>query len=356
MKFLFENWNIKKGLKIKKLFINNYKVLKNFEIDFCDKNNNPLPIIVLAGINGSGKTAVLESIYGIKKIGGIRLETILDNEKKVFNSNTSALAIGGEGIKQFWYNDEIKGKIHYFSYQSSLRDIKNFLPEYIQKLVFEYDIKASEVYKKIRENINDIFDSLNINIEFDSRDGKGNLFFKHKITGEKFLIDELSSGERTLISEVLYLYLSNIKNMVILIDEPELSLHPKWQSKILKLYEDYAIKNNCQIILATHSPLIIGSAKSEYLRVLNFEKNKVVVKKFNRSYGLEFNKILLEIMGINNLRTEEVEKDFNKLREYILMKNWEKYKQLYNKMYSYLGEDVDLKLLNMQARLKGFND
>ncbi len=348
-------WDIKKGLKIKKLKVKNYKVLNDFEIDFCDENNNPLPIIVLAGVNGSGKTAILESVAGIKKVNGLQLETIINNKERTFDSNSAGLAINGYGVKQFWYNDEIKDSIFYFSYQIDLRHIKNFLPEYIQKLVFEYDIKASEVYKKIKENIDDIFKDLNLNIEFDSRDGKGNLFFRHKITKDRFLIDELSSGEKTLISEILFLYLTNIKDMVILIDEPELSLHPTWQTKVLRLYENYAIKNNCQIIIATHSPLIIGSSKSEYLRVLEFEEKKVVIRKY-RSYGLEFDKVLLDIMGVKNLRVEEIEKNFNKLREYIQKKDWENFAKLFDEMREKLGEDLDLKLLLMQARLKGFDD
>jgi len=349
-------WDIKRGCKLKKLYVKNYKVLKDFEIDFCDENENPLPIIVLAGVNGSGKTSILESIVGMKKVNGLKLETIINNKKRNFDSNGSGIVIYEKGVTEFWYNDEIKNKILYFSYQIDLRHIKNFLPEYIQKLVFEYDIKASKIYQKIRENIDDIFKDLNLNIEFDSRDGKGNLYFRHKITKEKFLIDDLSSGEKTLISEILFLYLNDIKDKIILIDEPELSLHPTWQNKIFKLYENYAKKNNCQIIIATHSPLILGSAENKYIRILTFKNNRVVVKKQNRSYGLEFDRVLLEIMGLDTLRVKEVEENFDKLRDYIQEKNWQKFLDLYNEMKIYLGEnDVDLKLLYMQANLKGLN-
>jgi predicted ATP-binding protein involved in virulence len=353
-------WYTNEGLKLKNLYIKNYRVLKNFKIDFCDDDKNPLPMIILAGTNGTGKTTILESITGIKKISGLKLETIINNKERIFDSNSSSVEIGENEVKQFWYNDEIKNDILYFSYQINLTNIKDFLPQYIRKLLFEEDVKASELYARVRNNINniddDIFKNLNLNIEFDSLNAEGNLFFRNKITKEKFIIDELSSGEKTLISEIVFLYLNKITNKVILIDEPELSLHPAWQSKILKLYESYAKKNNCQIIIATHSPLIIGSAKSEYLRILTFENNMIEVKKYNRSYGLEFDRILLEIMGVKNLRVTEIEEKFNKLKEYIKNKNWEKFIQLYNELKSYLGEnDVDLKLLFMQANLKGLN-
>jgi predicted ATP-binding protein involved in virulence len=343
-------WDIKKGLKLKKLFIQNYKVLKDFEIDFYDKNETPLPIIVLAGVNGSGKTAILESIAGIKKIKGLKLETIFESKEKKFSSETSSLLIGGNGVKQFWYNDEIKNKFFYFSYQINLTPIKNFLPQYIQKLVFEEDVKASEVYKKIKQNVNEIFKDLNLNIEFDSRDANGNLFFRHKITKEKFLIDELSSGEKTLISEILFLYLKDVKDMVILIDEPELSLHPTWQNKILKLYENYAIKNNCQIIIATHSPLILGSAKNEYIRILYFENNQVKVLKDIFSYGRDVKWILEEVMGVEYVLEKEIINKINSIYNLIENGELEKAKNEIDNLEKIIGNN-DNKILKLRNEL-----
>jgi len=49
-------------MKIKKIKINSYKVLQNFEINFTDKDGNILDTVVIAGVNGSGKTTILELI------------------------------------------------------------------------------------------------------------------------------------------------------------------------------------------------------------------------------------------------------------------------------------------------------
>ena len=48
-------------MKIKNLHIKEFKGLRDISINF-EKNDEPLPLIVLAGSNGSGKTRVLESI------------------------------------------------------------------------------------------------------------------------------------------------------------------------------------------------------------------------------------------------------------------------------------------------------
>ena len=114
--------------------------------------------------------------------------------------------------------------------------------------------------------------------------------------------------------KVLYLYFKDLKNKVILIDEPELSLHPAWQNRVLKLYENFAINNNCQVIIATHSPHIIGSAKNEYIRILTEDG---AIDNISKSYGLEFDKILTDIMGVENLRTPAVSEDFKFIKKEI---------------------------------------
>jgi len=340
-----------RGLKLKKLYVENYKILKNFEIKFCDKNQHPLDIIVLAGVNGSGKTSVLEAIFGIKKINGLKLEAILDNKSQIYESDSSSLVVGSSGVKEFYYNDEIKDKILYFPYDNrDLNNIKNFLPDYIQTLLFEYDIKASEIYTKIKDNINNIFKDLNLNIEFDSRDGKGNLFFRHKITKEKFLIDELSSGEKTLISEIMFLYLSDIKDMVILIDEPELSLHPTWQGKILKLYETYAKQNNCQIIISTHSPLILGSAKNESIRILYFEDNEIKVLSDVLAYGRDVDWVLEEIMGVECLRNQEIVTKIKNIYKIIDKNELEKAEEEIDKLETIIGNN-DIEILKLRNEI-----
>ena len=50
-----------KGLKLRKLYIENHNMFKDFNIGF-DNDNKALPIIVFAGINGTGKTTILEYI------------------------------------------------------------------------------------------------------------------------------------------------------------------------------------------------------------------------------------------------------------------------------------------------------
>ncbi len=52
-------------MKIKSLKIQNHYLFKNNEVKFFNENNEMLKTIILSGVNGSGKTILLELIYNI---------------------------------------------------------------------------------------------------------------------------------------------------------------------------------------------------------------------------------------------------------------------------------------------------
>ena len=81
-------------------------------------------------------------------------------------------------------------------------------------------------------------------------------------------VDELSTGEKQIVFRGIYLLRnSNILNgSAILIDEPELSMHPKWQQKILSYYKGLFTKNNelkAQMFFATHSDHVLKDALTD---------------------------------------------------------------------------------------------
>jgi hypothetical protein len=71
---------------------------------------------------------------------------------------------------------------------------------------------------------------------------------------------ELSSGEQQLITLALKLTAYAGDRTVILVDEPELSLHVSWQRAIPAMLEVVGSRLGCSIVVATHSPVIIASA------------------------------------------------------------------------------------------------
>lgn len=70
-----------------------------------------------------------------------------------------------------------------------------------------------------------------------------------------------SSGELSLITSIIYITTAIDENTVILIDEPENSLHPIWQKEYTKVLFDLFYYYQPKVIIATHSPLIVNGAE-----------------------------------------------------------------------------------------------
>jgi predicted ATP-binding protein involved in virulence len=142
---------------------------------------------------------------------------------------------------------------------------------------------------------------------------------------------------------VLYLYFLGYENKVILIDEPELSLHPSWQNRVLKIYENFAIKNNCQVIIATHSPHIIGSAKNEYIRILRKKEDGTIEAIDNsKAHGRDINSILFDVMGEVAYRPREFNDKIDRLHIAIDDRNLEEAQERLNALKKDYGEEDEV--------------
>lgn len=76
--------------------------------------------------------------------------------------------------------------------------------------------------------------------------------------GMTFFSEIFSSGEREIIHFLVAMFALNVRDGLILVDEPELHLHPRWQRLFLRLFEDLAPERNNQFIIATHSPVFVS--------------------------------------------------------------------------------------------------
>ena len=149
----------------------------------------------------------------------------------------------------------------------------------------------------------------------------------------------------------------NPENSIILIDEPELSLHPKWQQQIVDVYKKIG-KNN-QIIIATHSPHILGSVKKENIILLDrSDDGKIMIKTdedLYDSYGQPTDRVLKDIMGLESTRNPKIFKLLEEAEELIDKNEYEseKFKNKYNELREMLGsKDEDLLLMDMDIQIR----
>jgi predicted ATPase len=305
-------------------------MFKDFDINFVDEHDEALPIIVLAGVNGSGKTTLLECL-GLTNIENQLyftsyenhlLTLTLSNEIKWWKKNMELeddTFLQEDALHYYLIQEEEKIKDYmtnsiYIS--SGIDDTKKVVDEFVKTFydfLKNHDYRPSEVKEHFHKYMMEIFDGIELTFKYSHLDKEDNVWFKND-EGKEFQIDKLSTGEKTLLSKILYIYFKDYKDKIILIDEPELSLHPSWQNKILSVYEKLAKQNNCQIIIATHSPHIIGSAKNEYLRILrkNEEGNVEVVEDL-KAEGRDINSILFDVMGEVAYRPREFDDKIDRL-------------------------------------------
>ena len=403
-------------MKIEKVHIKNIKGIKDLELSFR-KDNEILDVIVLAGVNGSGKTTILESIkdffnnkninYDEPEKSNVNLDIFFEDfEKKKIkeaekssNNNKRPLWDFFSALQNYEIyikrsdkhyhihiakKFDIPPKIIYVPAENKFEEIQTYsttlsreykfiniinsnvikdIPSYIATrrnylATIEEDLTMKEITNKVVNEINSIFDILELAVKLKgfSKDEKTMPIFENS-AGEEFDINDLSSGEKQLFLRTLSIKMLEPKNSIILIDEPELSLHPKWQQRIIEVYKK--IGENNQIIIATHSPHILGSVSNENIFILyRDEKGKIEAKtgdELYSSYGQPVDRVLKDIMGLESVRTPKIEKDLEELRKLVDEDKYDtkEFKEKYNELLEILGNtDEDLFLIDMDAKLK----
>jgi ABC-type multidrug transport system ATPase subunit len=166
--------------------------------------------------------------------------------------------------------------------------------------------------------------------------------------GQPFFLHQLSDGERGLLALVFdltrRLSIANPDSdnpiaegvALVMIDEIELHLHPKWQRDVLSRLR--SIFKNCQFVVTTHSPLVLGEVEARCVRFLEYQDGKVVVTTPTEAYGMDANRILQEFMDAP-VRNKRIEADLKELFELIDKERFVKARAKIIALEKHLGED-----------------
>ncbi|WP_234918195.1 AAA family ATPase, partial [Vibrio anguillarum] len=128
--------------------------------------------------------------------------------------------------------------------------------------------------------------------------------------GEPFDVAQLSQGEKSLMALIgdiarrLSVMNPELKNPlegdgIVVIDEVDMHLHPKWQRSLIKQLTTTFPK--CQFVLSTHSPLVISDCKNVLAYLIGDEE----LIQLPSLYGQDANTVLLEIMD-TDIRNAEI--------------------------------------------------
>lgn len=123
----------------------------------------------------------------------------------------------------------------------------------------------------------------------------------------KLHLSEFSSGQWQILASLLFAAVAIEDDALVLIDEPENSLHPAWQQQYLPLLQGAITSaRGAHVLVATHSPLVAASLDPESAEVFQIRPVDygLAAHKLNCGpFGWSADQILQEVFGLHSARS-----------------------------------------------------
>ena len=226
---------------------------------------------ILSGVNGIGKSTILNRAastldhlaggdVNVKDIEGVkmtfypedatvvRFDVIRSFDRPLFHSNL-AEKMADKNVKTEldWQLYQLQRR--YLDYQVN---IGNRIIELLSSGDPDGQLKAAEVsYPKRR--FQDLADELFADTGKKIIRNSNEILFSQD--GEELLPYTLSSGEKQMLVILLTVLVQDKQPCILLMDEPEVSLHIEWQQRIIEIIRE--MNPYAQLILTTHSPAMV---------------------------------------------------------------------------------------------------
>lgn len=302
--------------QIKRFQIIGLKNYRNVNVIFKE------PYKILVGENGLGKTTILDVFYYLltRKWGSMDeivfdfIELELESELIEFSQSelhiyveyleetknyTDKCIIGKFENIELTLDNLFKNRVVYFPIFRNIHQqlspllsykYRNDLSSFLNRKLFDKETKEILRETVMEFNMNSLKEMFLENIGTDNLVSFKEIcnayleetrFMNSDQTGleiintnnnEKIDLQYLSSGEKQIINIFSKFYFSKRNDLILLIDEPEMSLSIAWQSKLLP---DIISSQNCSFLFAiTHSPFIFSNDLTKYAEGLDIYISK----------------------------------------------------------------------------------
>lgn len=196
-------------------------------------------INILAGVNGIGKSSILNCLanelhYLIKKCEHGRDGHMSDSERAELEN----LHVPGVHIR--FQPDAPCMPLDYLRIGNNSQHLSRLLNQ------FAYGNDYRETFYDVADELFSVTDKTVV------REGNEILFRQY---GDTLSVECLSSGEKQMLIILLTVLSQQHEAAVLIMDEPEISLHIEWQQKLIATVR--RLNPNAQLFLTTHSPAII---------------------------------------------------------------------------------------------------
>ena len=149
-----------------------------------------------------------------------------------------------------------------------------------------------------------------------------------------FSVDKLSEGEKQIILSVGLSLVLNKSNILFLLDEPDVSLHPKLQQEFLNNFTK-GLNEDSMAIITSHNPIIIGNSNREDIHII---KNGQEMENEYYSRGRDINSLLYDYFNIherNSFGEDLIKRFYNAMNN----KNYELAENILTKLRTAFGDD-----------------
>lgn len=180
--------------------------------------------------------------------------------KRLAHKYLKARQIHGESIAEGEFRNE--------------RDVAGLL-KYLKKIDFDFSVETLDELK--------------------------NLFHVRLKKGERYIVSSaLSSGERQLLNFLFTIFGLGVRHALVIIDEPELHLHPKWQKMLVEILEDMASETKNQFVISTHSPAFITPKSIHSVTRVYMDNESSYLKSKHEEHLPELSSLIRIVNSHNN--------------------------------------------------------
>lgn len=138
---------------------------------------------------------------------------------------------------------------------------------------------------------------------------------------DEYTFDQSSSGESSLLCQMVGIMSDIEPNSLVLIDEPENSAHPNWQISYIgwlkKIFTQYA---NCHFVISTHSHFMLTDLEPLSSDIVALEKKNGIVQDVSEgvnTFNWSVDDILYRVFGVRNTRNRAFEDEIKELYKMI---------------------------------------
>ena len=180
--------------------------------------------------------------------------------------------------------------------------------------LLKFNLSKKEDLERLKLNGEAINNLYSLNLLYDP---KIEIF---SIDDDEYSLEDSSSGEHNLITSLIGLMATIKPDSLLLIDEPEISLHPNWQMKYVSFLKEVLSSetyNTSHILIASHSHFIVSDLEGDSSKVIGLSKGEgieiIPLAKNLNTFGWSAEDVLYNIFNVRSSLNYYLQADLTEL-------------------------------------------